>query len=65
MRWVVMCGLLGLVGGASVLGCGSECSEGADCNVVVCPDLTEHQICKEDGTCFTIEDCDNGPGGGW
>lgn len=63
MRWVVVCVWLGLIGGASLLGCGSECSEDADCNEVRCPDLTDHQICKEDGTCFVIEDCEQGSGG--
>jgi hypothetical protein len=62
MRWILVGGLLALISGG--LGCDSaECDENTDCTEVVCPDLTKFTVCKEDGSCFKLEDCPQGPGG--
>ena len=61
MRRVLAVGLVAVIAG--ILSCDSaECEENADCTEVVCPDLSKHTICKDDGSCLKLEDCETPSG---
>lgn len=61
MRWLLVGVSLSLA--AAFAGCEDpECEVDADCAEVVCPDLSKHRVCKDDETCFKIEDCPAGSG---